>query len=149
LQNPNHSRLLNARSISPFTLAQAKLRLSSVAVKLFNGLVTLEIQRRQNSAKAKALVLQMADMLGALLVCRALHPLYDPILTIGTTSQQLHFVEDPTLQTEDGVSVAGRIQILMSRIKDDITQCGNLLNKYHAHSLACVYLFIYVIKTNK
>jgi hypothetical protein len=141
-QNLNRSRLLSVRSIPPFTLAQSKQGLSSVAVKLFNGLVTLEIQRRQNSAKAKALVLQMADMLGALLVRRALHPLYSPILIHDMTVQQLHFVEDPTLQTEDGVSVAGRIQILMSRIKDDITQCGNLLNKYHAHSLACVYLSI-------
>ena len=41
-----------------------------VAVKLFNGVVTLEIQRRQNSIKARALILQMADMMSALLVSR-------------------------------------------------------------------------------
>ena len=38
------------------------------AVKLFNAVVTLEIQRRQNSIKARALILQMADMMSALLV---------------------------------------------------------------------------------
>lgn len=45
----------------------ALIRLS-VAVGVFNAVVQFEIQRRENSAKAKALVLQMADMLGALLV---------------------------------------------------------------------------------
>jgi hypothetical protein len=48
--------------------------ISQVAVKLFNGVVQLELQRRENSAKARALILQMADMLGALLVksfCRS------------------------------------------------------------------------------
>ena len=39
-----------------------------VAVKLFNGVVQLELQRRQNSLKARALILQMGDMMGALLV---------------------------------------------------------------------------------
>ena len=39
-----------------------------VAVKLFNGVIQLELQRRQNSLKARALILQMADMMGALLV---------------------------------------------------------------------------------
>ena len=46
----------------------ALLTPSTVAVKLFNGVVTLEIQRRQNSIKARALILQMADMMSALLV---------------------------------------------------------------------------------
>ena len=41
---------------------------SIVAVKLFNGVVQLELQRRQNSLKARALILQMGDMMGALLV---------------------------------------------------------------------------------
>lgn len=43
-------------------------RISIVAVTLLNGVVQLELQRRQNSTKARALILQMADMMGALLV---------------------------------------------------------------------------------
>jgi len=39
-----------------------------VGVSLFGAVVELEIDRRQNSVKARALVLQMADMMSALLV---------------------------------------------------------------------------------
>lgn len=40
------------------------------------------------------------------------------------------------MKTEDGQSVAGRIQNLLSDIKNDITSCGNVINKYHQHSTA-------------
>jgi hypothetical protein len=54
--------------------------------------------------------------------------------------QQLHFVEDPTLTTESGESVAGRIQVLMKDIEKDINSTGNLINKvgYGLRQLVCL-----------
>ncbi|KAF8288826.1 hypothetical protein DL93DRAFT_1177376 [Clavulina sp. PMI_390] len=101
--------LLGLAKAQPFPFVE-------LAVTLFNGVVKLELQRRQNSTRARALILQMADMMGALL--------------------QLHFVEDPTLITDNGDSVQGRIQNLMRDIEQDINSTGNLINKYHQHSLA-------------
>lgn len=40
------------------------------------------------------------------------------------------------MRTEDGQSVAGRIQNLLGDIKKDITDCGLVINKYHQHSTA-------------
>lgn len=48
------------------------------------------------------------------------------------------------MKTEDGQSVAGRIQNLLGDIKQDITSCGNVINKYHQHSTAgesCTRMF--------
>lgn len=110
------------------------LHIFLVAVKLFNGVVTLEIQRRQNSVKARALILQMADMMSALLV-RSEGILFR-LMVLKCSLQQLHFVEDPEMVTEDGQTVAGRIQNLLGDIKKDITDCGHIINKYHQHSTA-------------
>ena len=71
-----------------------------VAVLLVRGIVKLETQRRENSRRSKALILQIADMMGALL--------------------QLHYVKDPELENEKGESVQGRIQVLMKAIEEDI-----------------------------
>ena len=43
-----------------------------VGVSLFSGVVELEMDRRQNPLKARGLVLQMADMMSALLVHQSL-----------------------------------------------------------------------------
>lgn len=56
-------------------------------------------------------------------------------------SQQLHFVEDPTLTTETGQSVAGRIQVLMGDIEKDINDTGNLINKV-GHARGTVYFIL-------
>ncbi|KAF8320533.1 uncharacterized protein EI90DRAFT_3080514, partial [Cantharellus anzutake] len=53
-----------------------------LAVQLFHGVVQLETQRRSNSAKARALILQLSDMMSTLL--------------------QLHYVKDPTLKSLTG-----------------------------------------------
>ena len=87
-----------------------------VALFLIKGIVKLEVQRRENSKKCKALILQMADMMGALL--------------------QLHYVRDPELVDERGESIAGRIQVLMKHIEQDIKNCGNLIDTYSKHSIA-------------
>ncbi|KAF8308150.1 hypothetical protein DL93DRAFT_2231827 [Clavulina sp. PMI_390] len=100
--------LLGLAKAQPFPFVE-------LAVTLFNGVVQLEVQRRQNSTKARALILQMADMMSALL--------------------QLHFVKDPTLVTENGDSVQGRIETLVKDIEQDIINTGNLINKYHQHRL--------------
>lgn len=88
-----------------------------VAVYLFKGVVQLEIQRRENSKKSRALILQMADMMGALL--------------------QLANVQDPDLEDEkSGQSIKGRVQVLMKSIESDIKDCGNLVDTYAKHSVA-------------
>jgi hypothetical protein len=89
-----------------------------VAVLLVKGVVTLETQRRNNTSRSRALILQIADMMSALL--------------------QLHFVKDPELTTETGESVCGRIQALMGAVERDIKNCGNLIDTYHKHSLTSV-----------
>ncbi|KAF8340734.1 uncharacterized protein EI90DRAFT_3036693 [Cantharellus anzutake] len=91
------------------------------AILVFTALVKLESQRRENSKRARALLLQIADMLSALL--------------------QLHFVKDPELKDADGQSVQGRIQVLMEDIKKDIQDCGNLIHTYHNHSLTSKFFF--------
>ncbi|KAF9059723.1 hypothetical protein BDP27DRAFT_1371208 [Rhodocollybia butyracea] len=83
--------------------------------------VRLETQRRENSRKTRALILQIADMLGALL--------------------QLHNVQDPELEAEPGKSVQGRIQVLMKDIYADIKACGALIDAYHKHSLTSKFFF--------
>ncbi|KAF8312648.1 hypothetical protein DL93DRAFT_1295443 [Clavulina sp. PMI_390] len=93
-----------------------------VAVYLFKGVVQLETQRRENSKRARALILQMADMLGALL--------------------QLDGVQDPDLKDQKtGQTVGGRIQRLMSAIEGDIKDCGNLIDAYSKHSVASKFFF--------
>ncbi|KAE9402429.1 hypothetical protein BT96DRAFT_855748 [Gymnopus androsaceus JB14] len=92
-----------------------------VAVLLVRGIVKLETQRRENSRKARALIFQMADMLGALL--------------------QLHNVQDPELKDERGQSIQGRIQVLMKDIEADIRECGALIDAYHKHSLTSKFFF--------
>lgn len=83
---------------------------------LFRGVVKLETQRRQNSGRCRALILQMADMMGVLL--------------------QLSSVRDPQLKDErTGQTVVGRIQALMANIEKDIKDCGNLIDTYAKHSL--------------
>ncbi|KAF8316872.1 hypothetical protein DL93DRAFT_2154581 [Clavulina sp. PMI_390] len=101
--------LLSLAKAQPFPFVE-------LAVTLFDGVVKLEVNRRQNDSKARALILQLADMMGALL--------------------QLHFVEDPALVANNGQSVQGRVQLLMKDIEKDINNTGNLINKYHQHSLA-------------
>ncbi len=86
---------------------------------LFKGVVTLETQRRDNNAKARALVLQLSDMLGALL--------------------QLRDVKDPELKTDNGESVRGRVQALMGRVEQEIEEVGNLIDTHHKHSATCAY----------
>ena len=73
----------------------------------------MEVKREANSARCRALILQMADMMGALL--------------------QLHDVKDPELKTDDGQTVIGRINALLTRIELEIKQCGNLIDLYHRH----------------
>lgn len=108
-----------------FTLRRIRERyltycgLVTVAVLLLKGVIKLETQRRENSKRTRALVLQLADMMGALL--------------------QLHFVKDPELKSATGESIAGRIQVLMAAIEKDITDCGNLIDAYHKHSLTSEY----------
>ncbi|KAF8340736.1 uncharacterized protein EI90DRAFT_3117280 [Cantharellus anzutake] len=91
------------------------------AILLLSAVVKLETQRRENSRRTRALILQMADMLSALL--------------------QLHFVQDPELEDAKGQSVQGRIQALMEDIKKDIQDCGNLIDTYHKHSLTSKFFF--------
>ncbi|KAI0041239.1 hypothetical protein FA95DRAFT_714838 [Auriscalpium vulgare] len=91
------------------------------AVLLVRGIVKLETERRENNRRTRALILQIADMMGALL--------------------QLHNVRDPELVTERGQSVQGRIQVLMQRIEADVTECGALIDAYHKHSLTSKFFF--------
>ncbi|KAF9073392.1 hypothetical protein BDP27DRAFT_1318820 [Rhodocollybia butyracea] len=92
-----------------------------VAVLLVRGIVRLETQRRENSRRTQALILQIADMLGALL--------------------QLHNIQDPDLEVEPGQSIQGRIQLLMNDINGDIKACGMLIDAYHKHSLTSKFFF--------
>lgn len=68
LQRHSPSLSLNVRSERCWGVPLSEFMVHAVAVTLFNGVVQLELQRRQNSAKARALILQMADMMGSLLV---------------------------------------------------------------------------------
>ncbi|KAF8323073.1 hypothetical protein DL93DRAFT_617209 [Clavulina sp. PMI_390] len=86
----------------------------SLGVSLFSGVVKLEVERRTNNIKARALVLQMADMMSALL--------------------QLHYVRDPTAVSSTGDSIQSRFHTLMRYIESDIKSCGALINKHHQHS---------------
>jgi hypothetical protein len=95
-------------------------------VFLFKGVVQLETQRRENSRRCHALILQMADMMGALL--------------------QLSSVSDPELKDErTGQTIVGRIQALMANIEQDITDCGNLIDTYAKHSLPSMLLLARVV----
>jgi hypothetical protein len=88
-------------------------------VFLFKGVVKLETQRRQNSKRCQALILQMADMMGVLL--------------------QLSSVRDPELKDErTGQTVVARIQSVMANVENDIRDCGNLIDTYAKHSLPSV-----------
>ncbi|KAF8320530.1 uncharacterized protein EI90DRAFT_2598279 [Cantharellus anzutake] len=92
-----------------------------LAVQLFHGVVQLETQRRSNSAKARALILQLSDMMSTLL--------------------QLHHVKDPTLKSPTGETIAGRLQSLMGQIEQDIKTVGNLVDQYHKHSSTSKFFF--------
>src|SRR5260370_42043172 len=65
----------------------------SAIILVFSAVVKLETKRRQNSARARALILQMADMLSALL--------------------PLHFVRDPEQENANGKPIRGSIQGLV------------------------------------
>lgn len=83
------------------------------AVTLLRGVVKLETERRANSGRCRALILQITDMMGALL--------------------QLRNVKDPELETDGGETMVGRIDALMKKIEVNITECGNLIDLYHRH----------------
>lgn len=88
---------------------------------IFSAVVKLEVKRRENSGRARALILQIADMLSAVL--------------------RLHFVRDPELKNKNGKSVRGSIQDLMEDVKKDIQDCGNFIDTYHKHSLTSKFFF--------
>jgi hypothetical protein len=60
---------------------------------------------------------------------KALHSLTLPLRI------RLKDVKDPTLATENGDTVAGRIQQLMSAIENDVKECGKTIDTYRKQHL--------------
>jgi hypothetical protein len=96
---------------------------AGVAIQLVRGVVAMEVKREANSARCRALIFQMADMMGALL--------------------QMHDIKDPELKTDDGQTVIGRINALMGKIEVEIKKCGNLIDLYHNHHVISMWTFVF------
>lgn len=120
----------------PLTIHQPRVPI--VAVGLFKVVVRNERQREQNVHEARALVLQMGDMMGALLVS---HSQSAPNVTLKVetlVNQQLHFVKHPG--DGGGEPELGSIQTLLKGVEEDIVEFGNLIDCYCESS--SVYKFL-------
>ncbi|KAJ7597218.1 hypothetical protein C8J56DRAFT_1021519 [Mycena floridula] len=77
-----------------------------VAVMTFKAVWALEMKRRENDRRIKALYLEMRDVMAVLI--------------------QLKDCKDPTTVSPDGSTIEGRMGELARLISEDIKQCANL-----------------------
>ncbi|KAI0373412.1 hypothetical protein BV20DRAFT_937448 [Pilatotrama ljubarskyi] len=81
-----------------------------IAVSAFRVVVELDLKRRDNDKKIAALFLEMKDMMEALL--------------------QLRSIKDEERMGPGGMTIEGRMQVLVKQTADDIRACGNACDTY-------------------
>ncbi len=99
-----------------------------VAVLAFELVISLDLTRRENNTKVRAVQVQMQQMMCTLFQYVPLTPI--PIFTVDSKTSRLRLVKDPDEVGLDGIIIKDRLQPLVRNIARDIKDCGSACDVY-------------------